>query len=410
MKVAVIGAGPAGLAAALEAKKWGAGEVMLLDRNRELGGILNQCIHNGFGLHRFKQDLTGPEYAHRFVREVEKRKIRTKLDTVVLEVSPQGQIIATNKKEGIFSIKAKSVVLAMGCRERTREMLCIPGYRPSGILPAGLAQEWVNLRGYLPGKNVVVLGSGDIGLIMARRLTLEGAQVKAVVEILAYPGGLTRNVVQCLQDFDIPLLLEHTVSFIHGKDRVQGVTVSEVDRKKQPVPGKERFIPCDTLILSVGLIPENELSLGAGIEIDPATGGPLVDERMHTSIEGIFACGNVVQVQDLVDYVSFQAEIAGKNAALYALGRLPSARGVIRLTGGRNVGCIVPQFVFAQGKTAVFIRVEKPERKVSLVLGDGLKKKNIPVVRPNQMIVWEVPFGDIDVGGARELEIKVVKR
>ena len=407
--VVVIGAGPAGLAAALQAKRSGARQVLILDRNDEPGGILPQCIHNGFGLHRFKEDLTGPEYAERFIGEVEREKINVELDTIVLEINPQKEILATNKKEGIFKIKAKSIVLAMGCRERTRQMLCIPGTRPAGILTAGLAQEWVNLKGYLPGKEIVILGSGDIGLIMARRFTLEGAVVRAVVEIMPYPGGLIRNVVQCLEDFNIPLLLEHTVTFIHGKERVEGVTVAKVNSKKKVCPGTEKFIPCDTLVLSVGLIPENELSSRAGVSIDPATGGPFVDEKMQTSIEGIFACGNVVQVQDLVDYVSYQGEIAGENAALYALGKLTPPKKVIRLKKGRNIGSLVPQFIFGQRKVALFMRVKEPEEKVMLKVGKNLKKKRLSMVKPNQMIFWEVPFGDLKLDEVKELEISITK-
>ena len=408
--VVVIGAGPGGLAAALQAKHTGADEVFLLDRNDELGGILTQCIHNGFGLHRFKRDLTGPEYAQRFIDEVNREAINVKLETIVLEVTPERKILATNSKEKIFKIRGKSIVLAMGCRERTREMLCIPGDRPAGILTAGLAQEWVNIRGYIPGREVVIVGSGDIGLIMARRFTLEGVNVKAVVEIMPYPGGLIRNVVQCLEDFDIPLLLEHIVTFVHGKDRVEGVSIAKVNSQKEPIAETEKLIPCDTLVLSVGLIPENELSLRAGVILDPATGGPFVDERMQTSIEGIFACGNVVQIQDLVDYVSFQGEIAGENAALYALGRFLSPKKMIELKKGRNINSLIPQFVSGQNRISLFIRVKKPEQKVKLVFGNNLKRKNIPMVRPNQMVLWEVSFEELELDGIKEFKINVIKR
>ena len=409
--VAIIGAGPAGLAAALSAEREGAGEVLVLDRGEELGGILPQCIHNGFGLHRFKEDLTGPEYAQRFIDEVKtKRKIDVKLKTIVLEINQNKEVLATNSEEGIFKIRANSLVLAMGCREKTREMLHIPGSRPAGIFTAGLAQQWVNLEGYLPGREVVILGSGDVGLIMARRLTLEGAEVKAVVEIMPYPGGLTRNVVQCLQDFDIPLLLEHTVTFIHGKDRLEAVSVAKVNSKKEPIPGTEKIIPCDTLLLSVGLIPENELSSLAGIEIDPSTGGPVVDERMQTSVEGIFACGNVVQINDLVDYVSQQGEVAGKNAALYALGKLEQPKRVINLKKGRNIRSLVPQIISAQGKVSFFIRVKNPEQKVKLVLGESIFQQKNPIVKPNQMITWEVPFEDLRLNDdVKELEVSIRK-
>jgi len=407
--VAVIGGGPAGLAAALQAKKKGVKKVLILDRNEELGGILFQCIHNGFGLHKFHEDLTGPEYAERFISEVKKNNIKVKLKTIVVKINSRKEILATNKREGISKIKTKSIVLAMGCRERTREMLCIPGTRPAGIFTAGLAQKWVNLEGYLPGKSIVILGSGDIGLIMARRLTLEGAKVKAVVEIMPYPGGSIRNVVQCLEDFNIPLLLEHTVTFIHGKDRVKAVTIARVNSKKEPVPGTEKTIPCDTLLLSVGLIPENELSSLAGVRIDPTTGGPFVDERMQTSIEGIFACGNVVQVQDLVDYVSYQGKIAGENAALHALSRLRPPRRVIKLKRGRNIRSLTPQFIFGYKKVTLFIRVKNPEEKVKLRIGEGLKEKTFPLVKPNQMVIWTVPFRDLKLDELDELAVSVIK-
>ena len=407
--VAIIGGGPAGLAAALSAKRVGAGKVLILDRNKELGGILFQCIHNGFGLHRLKKDLTGPEYAQRFIDEVKEMKIEVKLETIVMEINSSREILATNSKEGVFRVKTTSLVLAMGCRERTREMLSIPGTRLAGIFTAGVAQQWVNLEGYLPGKEIVILGSGDIGLIMARRLTLEGAQVKAVVEMMPYPGGLIRNVVQCLQDFDIPLLLEHTVTFIHGRDRVEAVTIAKVDAKGGPIPGTEKIIPCDTLLLSVGLIPENELSSLAGIEIDSSTGGPVIDERMQASAEGIFACGNAVQVHDLVDYVSQQGEIAGKSAALYALGKLKPAKRIIKLKRGRNIRLLTPQRISDQEKVTLFIRVANPEQKVKLRVGEGIIEHTKALVRPNQMVVWTVPFGDFKLNDLREMEISVIR-
>ena len=409
VNVAIIGAGPAGLAAALSAERESRKQVLILDRGEELGGILPQCIHNGFGLHRFKEDLTGPEYAQKFIDEIKKRKIKVKLKTIVLKINQNREILATNSEEGIFKIKADSLVLAMGCRERTRAMLHIPGSRPAGIFTAGLAQQWVNLEGYLPGKEVVILGSGDVGLIMARRLTLEGAKVKAVVEVMPYPGGLTRNVVQCLQDFDIPLLLEHTVTSIHGKDRVKAVSIAKVNSNKEPIFGTEKLIPCDTLLLSVGLIPENELSSLAGVEIDSSTGGPIVDERMRTSVEGIFACGNAVQINDLVDYVSYQGEIAGKNAALYSLGKLAFPKRVIKLKRGRNIRSLVPQLIFAQKNVTLFIRVKNPEEKVKLLLGEGIFQQKKLVVKPNQMITWTVPFEDLKLDDVKELEVSVRK-
>jgi len=407
--VAIIGGGPAGLAAALSAKRAGAGKVLILDRNKELGGILFQCIHNGFGLHRFKEDLTGPEYAQRFIDEVKEMKIQVKLETIVMEINSGREILATNHKEGVFRVKATSLVLAMGCRERTREMLSIPGGRLAGIFTAGVAQQWVNLEGYLPGKEIVILGSGDIGLIMARRLTLEGAEVKAVVEMMPYPGGLIRNVVQCLQDFDIPLLLERTVTFIHGRNRVEAVTIAKVDAKGESIPGTEKVIPCDTLLLSVGLIPENELSSLTGIEIDSSTRGPVIDEKTQTSVDGIFACGNVVQVHDLVDYVSQQGEIAGKSAALYALGKLKPAKRIIKLKRGRNIRFLTPQRISDQGKVTLFIRVANAEQKVKLRVGEGIIEQTKPLVRPNQMVVWTVPFGDFKLSDLREMEVSVIR-
>lgn len=315
--IVIIGGGPAGLAAAISAKENGIENILILERDRELGGILNQCIHNGFGLHTFKEELTGPEYAARFIDEVRNMEIPYKLNTMVTNVTPDKIVTAMNQEEGLFEIKAKSVILAMGCRERTRGALNIPGYRPAGIFTAGTAQRLVNMEGYLPGREVVVLGSGDIGLIMARRMTLEGAKVKVVAEIMPYSGGLKRNIVQCLDDYNIPLKLSHTVVEIKGKERVEGVVLAQVDTDRQPIPGTETEYSCDTLLLSVGLIPENELSVNAGVQLSKATFGAEVDESLETNIEGIFACGNVVHVHDLVDFVSEEAKAAGRNAANY---------------------------------------------------------------------------------------------
>lgn len=316
-EVIILGGGPAGLAAAIAAKKAGAHDVLILERDERLGGILNQCIHNGFGLHTFHEELTGPEYAWRFIEEAEKWKIDVKLNTMVLSLSPQKEIMAMNKEDGVFVIQAKAVVLAMGCRERPRGALLIPGTRPAGIYSAGTAQRLVNMEGFLPGREVVILGSGDIGLIMARRMTLEGAKVKVVAELLPYSGGLKRNIVQCLKDYNIPLKLSHTVVEIHGKERLCGVTLAQVDEKKKPILGTEEYISCDTLLLSVGLIPENELAQETGILMETATQGPQVDENFSTSISGVFACGNVLHVHDLVDYVSEEAAMAGKHAAAF---------------------------------------------------------------------------------------------
>lgn len=315
--IVIIGGGPAGMAAAVAAKKQGIERILILERDRELGGILNQCIHNGFGLHTFQEELTGPEYADRFIGQVKLYNIEYKLNTMVMDVSRDKRVTAMNREEGMFEIQAKAIILAMGCRERSRGALNIPGYRPAGIYSAGTAQRLVNMEGFLPGREVVILGSGDIGLIMARRMTLEGAKVKVVAELMPYSGGLKRNIVQCLDDYKIPLKLSHTVIDIKGKERVEGVTLAEVDENRRPIKGTEEFYSCNTLLLSVGLIPENEISGAMGVELNPVTSGPKVNERLETSIEGVFACGNVLHVHDLVDFVSEEAAAAGKNAAMY---------------------------------------------------------------------------------------------
>ena len=315
--VVIIGGGPAGLAAAVSAKENGIDDILILERDKELGGILNQCIHNGFGLHTFKEELTGPEYAGRFIEKVKELEVPYKLNTMVLDINSEKVVTAMNKEEGLFQIQAKTVILAMGCRERSRGALNIPGYRPAGVFSAGTAQRLVNMEGFMPGKEVVILGSGDIGLIMARRMTLEGAKVKVVAELMPYSGGLKRNIVQCLDDFGIPLKLSHTVVEVHGKERVEGITLAQVDSNNKPIPGTEEFYSCDTLLLSVGLIPENELSRGMGVEMSPITSGPIVNESLETNIEGVFACGNVLHVHDLVDFVSEEAKAAGRNAAEY---------------------------------------------------------------------------------------------
>ncbi|HBT15447.1 MAG TPA: pyridine nucleotide-disulfide oxidoreductase, partial [Firmicutes bacterium] len=338
--IVVIGSGPAGLAAAASAYKEGVKSILIIERDRELGGILQQCIHNGFGLFYFTQDLTGPEYATRFIEKVKENGISYKLNTMVLDITSERKIIAINKEEGLLEIQAKAVILAMGCRERTRGSINISGTRPAGIFTAGMAQRFVNMEGYMPGKEVVILGSGDIGLIMARRLTLEGANVKMVLELLPYSSGLTRNIVQCLQDYNIPLYFNHTITKIYGRDRVTGISFAEVDIKdKRPIAETEKEVACDTLLLAVGLIPENELSKKAGIEIDPITNGPVVNDRMETSVEGIFASGNVVHVHDLVDNVSKESEVAGRNAAKYVLShkKFPSIK-VKTVAGGGGGG------------------------------------------------------------------------
>lgn len=320
--IVIVGGGPAGLAAAASAKKAGIDSILILERDKELGGILNQCIHNGFGLHTFKEELTGPEYAGRFIDVVKELGIAYELNTMVMDISSDKVITAMNRTEGMFQIQAKAVILAMGCRERSRGALNIPGYRPAGIFSAGTAQRLVNMEGYMPGREVVILGSGDIGLIMARRMTLEGAKVKVVAELMPYSGGLKRNIVQCLNDYGIPLKLSHTVVDIRGRERLEGITLAQVDEKGKPIPGTEEDYTCDTLLLSVGLIPENELSRGMGVEMDRVTSGPVVNESLETSIPGVFACGNVLHVHDLVDYVSEEAGRAGANAAKFVKGEL----------------------------------------------------------------------------------------
>ena len=326
VNIVIVGGGPAGLAAAAAAYDAGERSILILERDNMLGGILNQCIHNGFGLHTFKEELTGPEYARRFEEQVEERGIACKLNTMVMDISPEKVVTAMNRTDGMFEIEAKAIVLAMGCRERSRGALNIPGYRPAGIYSAGTAQRLVNIEGYMPGREVVILGSGDIGLIMARRMTLEGAKVKVVAELMPYSGGLKRNIVQCLDDFGIPLKLSHTVVDIEGKDRVTGVTIAEVDSHNKPIPGTEEHYSCDTLLLSCGLLPENELSRQAGVQLSPVTNGPVVNESLETSIPGVFAAGNVLHVHDLVDYVSEEAASAGRNAAAYVRGELAEDR------------------------------------------------------------------------------------
>ena len=325
--IVIVGGGPAGLAAAVAAFDSGIKDILILERDEKLGGILNQCIHNGFGLHTFKEELTGPEYADRFIQQVNERKIPYLLNTMVMDISPDRVVTAMNREDGMFLIQAKAVVLAMGCREKPRGALNIPGYRPAGIFSAGTAQRLVNIEGYMPGKEVVVLGSGDIGLIMARRMTLEGAKVKLVAELMPYSGGSKRNIVQCLDDFGIPLRLSHTVVDIEGKEHITAVTIAQVGADRKPIPGTEERYPCDTFLLSCGLIPENELSTAAGVKLSPVTNGPVVNESLETNIDGVFACGNVLHVHDLVDYVSEEAAKAGQTAAKYVRGEIAESVG-----------------------------------------------------------------------------------
>ena len=383
----IVGGGPAGMSAAVAAYESGVKNLLILERDSHLGGILQQCIHNGFGLHRFGEELTGPEYAWRYEKLVHDYNIPYLTDTMVLDITPDRVVTATNSERGVFTIAAKAVILAMGCRERPRGALNIAGSRPAGIYSAGTAQKYVNLKGYMPGKNVVILGSGDIGLIMARRMTLEGAKVHAVCELMPYSGGLARNIEQCLHDFGIPLRLSHTVVEIHGRERLEGVTIAKVDERRRPIPETREYIPCDTLLLSVGLIPENELSKTAGVPLDRVTNGALVDQDRQTEVEGIFACGNVLHVHDLVDFVSEEAEIAGRSAAAYIQGQSAEALDIPLSVDGR-VRYTVPQRITQKKDVTVFFRVADVYRNVTLKVLDGdrvvLKKKK-PKMAPGEM-------------------------
>ncbi len=392
--VAVVGAGPAGMAAAINARESGAENVVILERAEQPGGLLQQCIHNGFGLFYFGEDLTGPEYRQRFTDKLEASGVKLLLNTMVLGVSADREIKAVNGEYGYFSFKPKSIVLAMGCRERSRGALNIPGTRPAGVLTAGTAQRMVNVEGYNPGKKIVILGTGDIGMIMARRLALEGAEIEAVVEMLPYVGGLIRNEVQCLHDFHIPVLLQHTVTGIHGEERVEAVTVSGIDENSEPVAGTERKIECDTLLLSVGLIPENELSSMAGIELDPLTGGSVVNESRETSIPGIFAAGNVLHVHDLVDNVSWESEMAGIKAARFALeGKVPE--GNIKLRAGKNLRYVIPQTVSGEEDTTVYLRVNEPARNVKIKVGELKATGTRLGVKPSSMETVTIPASEL---------------
>ncbi len=388
----IIGGGPAGMSAAVSAYKEGIKDILIIEREESLGGILKQCIHNGFGLHKFGEQLTGPEYAERYSDEVEKLGIPYITETMVVDVSEDRVVTAVNKKDGYFQIKAGAIVLAMGCRERSRGALNIPGHRPAGIYTAGTAQKFVNIMGYMPGKKVVILGSGDIGLIMARRMTLEGAKVKAVCELMPYSGGLTRNIVQCLEDFDIPLMLSHTITEIHGKDRVEGVTICEVDEKRAPKTETAQYIECDTILLSCGLIPENELSKSAGVVLDRVTSGAVVTESRETNIPGIFACGNVLHVHDLVDFVSDEAEIAGKGAADFIKG-IKKCGETVEIVPVDGVRYTVPQKVTKGESTSLYFRVADVYKNVTVALYSGetlLAKKKRPKVAPGEMERFEI--------------------
>ena len=389
--IVIVGGGPAGLAAAASAKENGIDSILILERDRELGGILNQCIHNGFGLHTFKEELTGPEYAGRFIEKVEELGIEYLLNTMVMDISKEKVVTAMNREEGLFEIQAKAIILAMGCRERPRGALNTPGYRPAGIFSAGTAQRLVNMEGYLPGREVVILGSGDIGLIMARRMTIEGAKVKVVAELMPYSGGLKRNIVQCLDDFNIPLKLSHTVVDIDGKDRVKGITLAQVDERNKPIPGTEEYISCDTLLLSCGLIPENELSRGLGVEMEAVTNGPVVNESLETSVEGVFACGNVLHVHDLVDFVSEEAAMAGKNAVRYIKETKKKEVNRIDIIPTDGVRYTVPKYIrpeMMEDTLTVRFRVGGVYKNCYISTyfdGERVMKRKRPVVAPGEM-------------------------
>ena len=387
--LAVIGGGPAGMAAALQARECGVKKIIILERAATLGGILEQCIHAGFGLHYFNEELSGPEYAHRFIEQVEATDIDVRVDTMVLTIEGENVITATNNVDGLIEIKAKAIVLAMGCRERPRGAINIAGSRCSGIMTAGTAQKYVNIDGYMPGHKIVILGSGDIGLIMARRMSLEGAEVKMVCELQPYSNGLTRNIVQCLDDMGIPLKLSCTVVAAHGKERLEGVTIADVDEKLNPIPGTERFVECDTLLLSIGLIPENELTRMAGIELDRTTNGAVVDEYRQTSREGIFACGNVLQVHDLVDYVTIESKLAGKGAAKYILSEKEKPE-YVKTKGINGVRYIVPQIINrnTDGDVNLYFRVGSVYKGAKLIVecgGEVILSKKRPRMCPSEM-------------------------
>ena len=418
--VLIIGGGPAGLAAAAAAREEGCESLLLLERDDALGGILQQCIHTGFGLHVFKEELTGPEYAQRFIDRVNALRIPVQCGTTVLDVTRDRVVTAVSPARGLQQLRAKAVVLAMGCRERTRGALMIPGWRPAGVYTAGTAQRFVNLDGWMPGRRVVILGSGDIGLIMARRLTFEGAKVLACVELMPYSSGLTRNVVQCLDDFGIPLMLSHTVTDIHGRERVEGVTVARVDAQRNPVPGTERRFECDTLLLSVGLIPENELSKAAGVEISPATAGPVVDETLQTSVSGVFACGNVLHVHDLVDYVTLESAQAGRRAAEFARtlnaerSNSEGALSAMRVLDGTGVRGVVPQSIGA-GRVAsdlpLMFRPTAVFRDAAVVVridGEEVLRKKQRILTPGEMVRLTVPKAQLARHAqGRELVVEV---
>ncbi len=408
--IIVIGGGAAGLAAAIEAKENGIDSILILERNEDLGGILPQCIHTGFGLHYFKENLTGPEYITRFVKKVKDSGIEYKTDTMAFDLNSKGGVgkgvLAANRTDGLLKLQAKAVILAMGCREKSRGALCIPGTRPAGIFTAGTAQRLMDIDGYVPGKKVLILGSGDVGLIMARRFAMEGAEVKGVVEIMPFPGGLDRNL-QCLTDFGIPIYLSHEATFIHGDERVEAVTIMERGENESSVAGSEKRIECDTLILSVGLIPENELSKKAFIELDSKTGGPLINEYMEASIDGIFACGNVVYVHDLVDQVTAEGERAGYCASKYARGELPPMKREISLAAGRDIEYVVPQLISGENPLEIHLRVRRPATNVKIGIGRNI---TVPkrIVKPSQVAQVELTERMLEkIGEENELVVSL---
>ncbi len=411
----VIGGGPAGMAAALKARECGVKKIIILERAATLGGILEQCIHTGFGLHYFGEELSGPEYAYRFIKELQKTDIEVKVDTMVTDILPGNIVVATNNKDGVMQLHTTAIILAMGCRERPRGALDMPGSRASGIMTAGTAQKYVNIDGYMPGKKIVILGSGDIGLIMARRMTLEGAKVEMVCELMPYSGGLTRNIVQCLDDMGIPLKLSCTVIKTHGIERLEGVTIAEVDEKRRPIPGTEQYVECDTLLLSVGLIPENELTRMAGIIIDPVTNGAVVDEYRQTSRPGVFACGNVLQVHDLVDYVTEESHIAGEGAAKYILskGRSKSRVGRdIHIKAEKGVRYVVPQNInrSTDKDVKLYFRVADVYKDTHVVVSCGdeiLYKKKKRKLAPGEMENVAIKLEDIARLSGNEITVKL---
>ncbi len=405
----VIGAGPAGLAAAVSAKKNGLQNLVVVERNGWLGGILPQCIHDGFGLEIFKEQLTGPEYAQRYIDELKRLKIPFMLDSMVLEITPEKKVFVADQK-GMFCFNAKAIVLAMGCRERTRGQICIPGTRPAGVYTAGVAQNLINLKNVMVGKDVVILGSGDVGLIMARRLTLEGAKVHAVVEILPHTNGLPRNIQQCLIDYDIPLLLSHTVTEIHGQNRVEAVSIAPVDKDLQPIKGKEQKITCDTLLLSIGLIPENDLSKNFDVKLSQITGGPIVDENLETSVSGVFACGNALHVHDVVDFVTLEAEKAGKCAAEHVLRKIRRVKK-IPIEVGDKIRYVLPQSICRGVDLELSIRVTSPGEDVELGFFDGetlVKTKKFRKVHPAQMI--KIKLKGSETSAVNSLRVEVLKK